>query len=158
FPEVRRVLDRAEAVLADCLERPLGRFVYPGSTFRPETEHAHQEAITRADVAQPAIGAVSLGLTRLLESLGVEPPFPAGHSYGEYVALCAGGAMDEDDLLRVSHRRGAILREKTAEMPGGMVALNTDADTARTILADVVGISVANSNAPQQTVIAGSDD
>ena len=34
FPEVRRVLDRAEATLADRLERPLGRFLYPGSTFR----------------------------------------------------------------------------------------------------------------------------
>ena len=158
FPEVRRVLDRAEATLADRLERPLGRFLYPGSTFRPEMERANQEAITRADVAQPAIGAVSLGLSRLLESLGVEPQFFAGHSYGEYVALCAAGAMDEDDLIRLSHRRGAILREKTALMPGGMAALDTDADTALTILADLDGISVANSNAPHQTVIAGSED
>ena len=130
FPEVGRVLDRAEATLADRLERPLGRFLYPGSTFRPEMERANQEAITRADVAQPAIGAVSLGLSRLLESLGIEPQFFAGHSYGEYVALCAAGAMDEDDLIRLSHRRGAILREKTALMPGGMAALDTDADTA----------------------------
>ncbi len=158
FPEVRRVLDRAEATLADRLERPLGRFLYPGSTFRPEMERANQEAITRADVAQPAIGAVSLGLSRLLESLGVLPQFFAGHSYGEYVALCAAGAMDEDDLIRLSHRRGAILREKTALMPGGMAALDTDADTALTILADLDGISIANSNAPQQTVIAGSED
>ena len=158
FPEVRRVLDRAETTLADRLERPLGRFLYPGSTFHPEMERANQEAITRADVAQPTIGAVSLGLSRLLESLGVEPQFLAGHSYGEYVALCAAGAMDEDDLLRLSHRRGAILREKTAQMPGGMVALDTDADTAETILADLDGITIANSNAPHQTVIAGSED
>ena len=158
FPEVRRVLDRAEATLAGRLERPLGRFLYPGSTFRPEMERANQEAMTRADVAQPAIGAVSLGLSRLLESLGVEPQFLAGHSYGEYVALCAAGAMDEDDLLRLSHRRGAILREKTALMPGGMAALDTDADTAETILADLDGITIANSNAPHQTVIAGRED
>jgi acyl transferase domain-containing protein len=96
--------------------------------------------LTRADVAQPAIGAVSLGLSRLLETLGVEPQFLAGHSYGEYVALCAAGAMDEDELLRLSHRRGAILREKTAFMPGGMAALDTDADTALTIIADLDGI------------------
>ena len=158
FPEVGRVLDRAEATLADRLERPLGRFLYPGSTFRPEMERANQEALTRADVAQPAIGAVSLGLSRLLESLGIEPQFFAGHSYGEYVALCAAGAMDEDDLIRLSHRRGAILREKTALMPGGMAALDTDADTALAILAGLDGICVANSNAPQQTVIAGSED
>ena len=158
FPEVGRVLDRAEATLVGLLERPLGRFLYPGSTFQPEMERANHEAITRADVAQPAIGAVSLGLSRLLESFGVEPEFLAGHSYGEYVALCAAGAMDEDDLLRLSHRRGAILREKTAEMPGGMIALDTDADTAESILADMDGLSIANSNAPHQTVIAGRED
>jgi acyl transferase domain-containing protein/NAD(P)H-dependent flavin oxidoreductase YrpB (nitropropane dioxygenase family)/NAD(P)-dependent dehydrogenase (short-subunit alcohol dehydrogenase family) len=158
FPEVRRVLDRAEAILAGSLERPLGRFLYPGSTFRPEAEHANQEAITRADIAQPAIGAVSLGLSRFLESLGVEPHFLAGHSYGEYVALCAAGAMDEDELFRLSYRRGAILREKTAEMPGGMAALETDAETAESILDGLDGISVANSNAPRQTVIAGPED
>ena len=158
FAEVRTVLDRAEATLAERLERPLGRFIYPGSTFRPEMERANQEAIMRADVAQPAIGAVSLGLSRLLESLGVLPEFFAGHSYGEYVALCAAGAMDEDDLLRLSHRRGAIIREKTALMHGGMAALDTDADTALTIIADMDDISVANSNSPHQTVIAGSED
>jgi len=158
FPEVRRVLDRAETTLADHLERPLGRFLYPGSTFQPEMERANHEAITRTDVAQPAIGAASLGLSRLLESLGVEPQFLAGHSYGEYVALCASGAIDEDDLLRLSHRRGAIIREKTAEMPGGMVVLDTDADAAERLLADLDGITIANSNSPQQTVIAGSED
>jgi malonyl CoA-acyl carrier protein transacylase len=158
FPEVRRVLDRAEAILAGRLERPLGRFLYPGSTFRPEFERVDQEAITRADVAQPAIGAVSIGLSRLLESLGVVPQFFAGHSFGEYVALCAAGAMDEDELLRLSHRRGAILREQTAFMPGGMAAVDTDADTAETIIGDLDGISVANSNAPNQSVIAGRED
>ena len=121
-------------------------------------ERANQDALTRADVAQPAIGAVSLGFSRLLESLGIEPQFFAGHSYGEYVALCAAGAMDEDDLLRLSHRRGAILREKTALMPGGMAALDTDADNAEAIIAGLDGVCVANSNGPKQTVIAGSED
>ena len=60
--------------------------------------------------------------------------------------------------MRLSHRRGAILREKTALMPGGMAAMDTDADTAETIIADLDGISVANSNAPNQTVIAGTED
>ena len=92
------MLDLAETTLADSLERPLGRFLYPGSTFSPEMD----VRITRraADVAQPTIGAISLGLSRLLESLGVEPQFLAGHSYGEYVALCAAGALDEDELIR----------------------------------------------------------
>jgi acyl transferase domain-containing protein/NAD(P)-dependent dehydrogenase (short-subunit alcohol dehydrogenase family) len=158
FPEVRAGIDRAEAVLAGRLDRPLGRLLFPGSAFTPEKERQHREALTRADVAQPALGAVSLGLLRLLESLGVEPEFLAGHSYGEYVALCAAGALDEDDLVRLSHRRGELIRSRTQAMPGGMLALDTDAQTAEALLDGLSGVTVANSNAPAQTVIAGSEE
>ena len=43
---------------------------------------------------------------RLLAALGIEADFFAGHSYGEYAALAAAGALAEDDLIRLSHRRG----------------------------------------------------
>jgi malonyl CoA-acyl carrier protein transacylase/NAD(P)-dependent dehydrogenase (short-subunit alcohol dehydrogenase family) len=158
FPEVREVLDRAELALLGRLERPLGRFLYPGPAFGPERERELREALTRADVAQPAIGAVSLGMLRLLENLGVEPAFLAGHSYGEYVALCAAGAVDADDLLRLSHRRGAVLRAGTAAMPGGMVALDADVPAAEELLAGLEGATAANSNSPTQTVVSGSEE
>jgi acyl transferase domain-containing protein/NAD(P)H-dependent flavin oxidoreductase YrpB (nitropropane dioxygenase family)/NAD(P)-dependent dehydrogenase (short-subunit alcohol dehydrogenase family) len=158
FPEVRAAIDRAEGVLAGRLERPLGGFLYPGSAFTPEKERLQREALTRADVAQPALGAVSLGLLRLLESLGVESQFLAGHSYGEYVALCAAAALDADDLIRLSHRRGDAIRAMTAAMPGGMVALDADARAVADLLADLSGVTVANSNGPAQTVIAGSEE
>jgi acyl transferase domain-containing protein/NAD(P)H-dependent flavin oxidoreductase YrpB (nitropropane dioxygenase family)/NAD(P)-dependent dehydrogenase (short-subunit alcohol dehydrogenase family) len=156
FPEVRAVLDRAERALQGRLDRPLSRYLYPGSGFTPETERRNREALTRADVAQPAVGAVSLGLLRLLELLGIEAQFLGGHSYGEYVALCAAGALDQDDLIRLSHRRGEVIR--TSELAGGMIALDSDAATAEALLADVPGVTVANSNAPSQTVVAGNEE
>jgi acyl transferase domain-containing protein/NAD(P)H-dependent flavin oxidoreductase YrpB (nitropropane dioxygenase family)/NAD(P)-dependent dehydrogenase (short-subunit alcohol dehydrogenase family) len=156
FPEVRAVLDRAEQVLADRLDQPLSRYLYPGSAFSPERERRNREALTRADIAQPALGAVNLALLHLLEVLGVEPQFLGGHSYGEYVALCAAGALDEDDLLLLSHRRGEVIR--TSELPGGMVALDTDRRTAEELLVGLANVSVANSNAPAQTVVAGSEE
>jgi acyl transferase domain-containing protein/NAD(P)H-dependent flavin oxidoreductase YrpB (nitropropane dioxygenase family) len=157
FPEARRVLDRAQRLLAGRLERPLGRFLYPGPAFSPEKEKAQREALTRSDVAQPAIGACSLAILHLLERLGVEPSFLAGHSYGEFTALCAAGALSEDDLLRLSHRRGEVIRDCTHAMPGGMVALDVEESRAAELLTGIEGVGVANSNSPAQTVVAGTE-
>ena len=89
FPEVRQAFDDAEVSLEGRLERPLGKFIFPPSAFTPEQEKQAKEALTRTDVAQPAIGAASLGMFRLLDRLGIQPDLLAGHSYGDYVALCA---------------------------------------------------------------------
>src|SRR5439155_21390989 len=70
----------------------------------------------------------------------------------------AADVLDADDLIRVSHRRGELIRERTREMPGGMLALDTDARTAGELLVGLTGVGVANDNAPAQTVIAGSEE
>ncbi|HVK11641.1 MAG TPA: beta-ketoacyl synthase N-terminal-like domain-containing protein, partial [Gemmataceae bacterium] len=155
FPEVRAVLDEADRTLADALDRPLGKFIYPPSPFDPEHEKANREALQHTEVAQPAVGAVSLGMARLLGSLGVEPDFLAGHSYGEYVALAAAGAMTAADLFRVSHRRGQVIQ--SAAKTGGMVAVDAAAETVEPLLTGVPEAWPANHNSPGQTVIAGTE-
>ena len=157
FAEVRETLDRAEATLAGQLDKPLGRFIYPPSTFGDEQAMDTQRQLARTDVAQPAIGAVSLGMHRLLRNLGVEPDFLAGHSYGEYAALCAANCLAEDDLLRLSHLRGCLIVDATRHSPGAMAAVEADADTAAKLLADFDQISLANLNSPKQTVISGTE-
>ena len=157
FPEVRGAFDRAERSLAGRLERPLGRFIFPPSTFTPEKEQEAREALMRTDVAQPAVGAASLGMMHLLGALGVEPDFLAGHSYGEYVALCAAGAVTEEDLIRLSHQRGRAIVDATAATPGGMAAVEAGAAAVEKLLEGIDGVTVANSNAPNQTVISGTE-
>jgi acyl transferase domain-containing protein/NAD(P)H-dependent flavin oxidoreductase YrpB (nitropropane dioxygenase family)/NAD(P)-dependent dehydrogenase (short-subunit alcohol dehydrogenase family) len=157
FRQARRQLDRAERALTGLLDRPLGKFIYPGSAFSTEKERLNKVELTRADVAQPAIGAVSLALYRLLYELGVEAHFFAGHSYGEYVALCAAGALDEDELIRLSYHRGRTIRARAGAMPGGMVALSGDVHTAGDLLSGIAGVTVANTNSPAQTVVSGDE-
>ena len=48
------------------LDRPLGKFIYPPSPFTPEQEAANRKELQRTEVAQPAVGAASLGMFRLL--------------------------------------------------------------------------------------------
>lgn len=157
FPEVRETIDRADRTLANDLDRPLGRLIYPPSHFTPEQEAANREAIRRTDHAQPALGAVSLGLFKLLSALGIEADLFAGHSYGEFTALAAAGALPEDDLFRVSYRRGKAVRDASVGAPGGMLALDATPDTLAPILKGNAEAWVANHNSPRQTVIAGTE-
>jgi acyl transferase domain-containing protein/NAD(P)H-dependent flavin oxidoreductase YrpB (nitropropane dioxygenase family)/NAD(P)-dependent dehydrogenase (short-subunit alcohol dehydrogenase family)/acyl carrier protein len=157
FPEVREVLDAAEGVLAGKLERPLGRLIYPPSPFTPEQEQAAKEALQRTEVAQPAVGTTSLAMHRLLSLLGVEPNFLAGHSYGEYAALAAAGSIPFADLIRLSHRRGEVIRAASPHMPGGMIAVEAGADAVTKAVAGLTNITVANHNSPKQTVIAADE-
>lgn len=157
FAEVREAFDRAERHLAGRLEKPLGRFIFPPSAFSPEVEQAMKQALTRTEVAQPAVGAADLGMFHLLNRLGLQADFLAGHSYGEYVALCAGGALAEDDLPRLSHRRGQVIADASTATPGSMAAFDAAADVVEKLIAGLDQVSVANKNAPTQTVIAGSE-
>ncbi|MBW3598520.1 MAG: acyltransferase domain-containing protein [Planctomycetes bacterium] len=160
FAEVRQSLDRAAGVLAGKLEKPLGRFIYPASAFDKAGEKQAAANLARTDVAQPALGAASLGMFRLLEKLGLRPDFVAGHSYGEYAALAAAGSLSEADCIRLSHLRGDLIRKSgNAEAGlGGMVAIEADAASVEKLIAGIDGLTLANRNSPKQTVIAGADD
>ncbi len=158
FPEVRAAFDEAERVLWGELERPLGKWIFPPSAFTPEQEQQARQELSRTDVAQPALGAAGIALFRLLAALGIEPDLLAGHSYGDCAALCAAGALSFDDLVRLSHRRGAILRESAGAMPGAMAALEAGPEVVRRLLAGLDGVTAANFNGPTQTVLSGSEE
>jgi malonyl CoA-acyl carrier protein transacylase/NADP-dependent 3-hydroxy acid dehydrogenase YdfG len=157
FGEVRDAIDWAQDNLADRLEKPLGRYMFPPTSFSPEQEQAMKLALMRTEVAQPAVGAADLGMFHLLRRLRLEPDFLAGHSYGEYVALCAAGALAEHDLPRLSHERGKIIVEASSQTPGSMAAFDAPADIVERLVADLAGATVANKNAPRQTVISGTE-
>ncbi len=82
----------------------------------------------------------------------------AGHSYGDYVALCAAGSLGAEELFRLSHERGRIILEATDRMPGAMAAIDADADTVAAALAGMDGVTAANLNSPHQTVISGTEE
>lgn len=166
FPQAREVLDRADAALQGRLEYPLSRFLYPPSAFTAEQEQRQKQELTRTEVAQPAVGAASLALWQVLHgTLGLKPDFLAGHSYGEYVALHAAGVLSEQDLLRLSHRRGAVIHEATGQTAGTMAALEASAAVVTDCLQAgkaahpaLTQVTLANLNSPGQTVISGTEE
>src|SRR5690606_3199665 len=83
--------------------------IYPVPVFT-EAARADQEAALRdTAVAQPALAAMDLGAWRVLEYFGVTADATAGHSFGELVALCAAGVVDEAGLHMLARRRGELM-------------------------------------------------
>lgn len=159
LPGLHHLFERADALLTERLPQPLSRYIYPLPVFSDEERARQQAALNATQVTQPALGVVELAALEVLKGYGLQPDFVAGHSYGEYVALCAAGAIGTDTLFELSELRGRIAAEAARTSPGAMAAVDADgARVAALITQHGLGISVANLNAPDQTVIAGSTE
>jgi [acyl-carrier-protein] S-malonyltransferase len=121
-----------------------------------------EEQLTRTEHAQPALFAVSYALWDVLGSRwDAEIVGAAGHSLGEFTALCAAGAFTFEDGLKVVARRGQAMAEAADARPSGMAALiGADEELAESIARqrreEGGSLQVANINAPGQIVVAGS--
>jgi len=158
FPVARAALDSAEAALADRLPRPLGRYIYPPSTFDDAAERLRAEELAQSNIAQSALAAASLAMLSVLRRMGARPQFFAGHSSGEYVALTAAGCLAPHDLARIAERRGALMAEAGKQSAGAMAAVSASAKQVQDALQSLAGVTLANLNSPTQTVISGSKD
>lgn len=158
FPAVRRMFERADRALGSKLGRPLSRFVFPPPSFTDDEREARQQALTATNVAQPALGVADAALLEALRTLGVEPDVVAGHSYGELVALYAAGALGFDELIAISEARGRLMIEAAEQGLGTMAAVQADEAQTRAVIDSIEGVWIANLNAPNQTVISGTEE
>ncbi len=123
-----------------------------------------EDQLTLTENAQPAIMANAIATLRVLQeeggiSLSDKADFVAGHSLGEYSALCAAGALDLSTTARLLKLRGQAMQAAVPVGVGGMAALlGADIEKAQA-LADAAAqgevCTVANDNDPGQVVISG---
>lgn len=133
------------------------------SLFRIMTE-GPEDQLTLTENAQPAIMAHAIAVLRVLEkeggiTLADKADFVAGHSLGEYTALCAAGAFGLSDTARLLKLRGQSMQAAVPVGVGAMAALlGADIDKA-TALAEAAAegqvCAVANDNDPTQVVLSG---
>ena len=110
FPQMRTALE----LLNETVESPgrsLADFIYPKTAFTDEERRASELELRDTRIAQPALGAVTLGILRILHDFGVRADMAGGHSFGELAALHASGRIDDRSLLRLAERRGALMAE-----------------------------------------------
>lgn len=115
------------------------------------------EDLSQTIYTQPALFTVSVIAAMVAKDKGLEPCVYAGHSAGEYAALCAAGAFSFEDGLKLIAKRAEFMTQCGKNNPGKMAAvLNLDYDKIISILNDVPGVCVAaNINSLVQTVISG---
>jgi len=123
-----------------------------------------EDQLTLTENAQPAIMANAIATLRVLEkeggvTLAAKADYVAGHSLGEYSALCAAGAFDLATTARLLKTRGQAMQAAVPVGVGAMAALlGADIDTAQKLAdtaADGEVCTVANDNDPSQVVISG---
>ncbi len=102
--------------------------------------------------AQPLCFAAEYALARLVMSWGIEPEAMIGYSVGEYVAACLAGVLSLEDALDLVARRAQLI----AELPGGaMLAVPLPEAEVLPLLGETGELSVAATNGPHLTVVAG---
>lgn len=141
------------------VDEALGQHLYRLMTEGPESD------LTLTENAQPAIMANAIAVLRVIEReggvrLSDKADFVAGHSLGEYTALCAAGAFDLSTTARLLKLRGQAMQAAVPVGEGAMAALlGADRDKAQAI-ADAAAegevCTVANDNDPGQVVISGA--
>ncbi|MEM9189991.1 MAG: beta-ketoacyl synthase N-terminal-like domain-containing protein, partial [Myxococcota bacterium] len=146
----------AVADLDEFAGQALHDVVFPRPAFDEAVQAEQAGRLTATEWAQPAIGATSLSLLALLRTLGVAPQAVGGHSFGEIVALHAGGVLSRMDAMRIARRRGELMAA-AAETPGSMTAVSADAERVRALVDGWTDIEVvvANHNSPTQVVLSG---
>ena len=153
FAPAREVLQEVD----DALSQRLSKLMWEG----PESD------LVLTENAQPAIMAASMAVIRVLEregglDLAKHARLVAGHSLGEYTALCAAGAFTLADAARLLKVRGQAMQQAVPVGEGGMSALlGAEIDQAEELAKECAAATggicvVANDNAPGQVVISGT--
>jgi [acyl-carrier-protein] S-malonyltransferase len=149
FAVARQVFEEAD----DALGFSISRLCFEGPA----------EELQLTENTQPAILTTSVAAFRAARENGLpQPQFVAGHSLGEYSALVAAGVLELADAVKTVRARGQYMQQAVPIGTGAMAAviggeLSAIEDACRESRGNQV-CSVANSNSPNQVVIAGNTE
>jgi len=154
--DVFQAADQAFRTARGDKSAPLDGIVFPRGPADTQTRSKQEDALRQTDVAQPAIGAVSLAMARVLAAFGIKPDAVCGHSYGELSALCAAGWIDLESFCRLSAERGRLMAA-AGNGEGAMLAVHAPLEDLDRLVEEMeIDIVVANRNSPNQGVLSGS--
>ena len=157
FPVIAESFVNMDRALENAPDKSVTGAVYPKPTFTDDALKAQEEKLRQGQFIQPAIGAFSMGLFKLLTSMGFKPDITAGHSFGELAALWGAGIMSDEDYCKLAGERGLAM-DSSADADfdaGGMVAVMGDVSNIDELIKPFDKVSVANYNSSQQVVLSG---
>ena len=147
FEIIKKIFKNAD----ELLELPISKIIFEG----PE------EKLNLTENTQPAIFLASYAIfTVAQKEFGInfnKSKFIAGHSLGEYSALCCFGALSFEDTLKILKKRGKSMQDAVPANEGGMLAV---LGKELSIIEEIIkknnhNCFIANDNSPQQIVVSG---
>ncbi|AUX26444.1 hypothetical protein SOCEGT47_070070 [Sorangium cellulosum] len=161
WPAMGRALLSASRVFTEAVEacdaalKPLTGWSVLAVLRGDEGEAA--PSLDRADVVQPALFAMAVGLSAVYRAWGLEPSAVVGHSQGEVPAAYAAGALSLDDAARIVAVRSALVRRLSGA--GAIAAVELPVSEVERRLAPFEGaLSVAVVNTSSSTAVSGDAD
>lgn len=182
------------ALVADKIQSPRTAVIFPGqgsqtvgmlaelAEIYPQIRQTFEQASSAIDIdlweicqdehklamtqyTQPALLTASMAIWRIIEPMMTRQPFYlAGHSLGEYSALCAAGVIDFEEAVQLVHARGKLMQEAVEGVPTAMAAvLGLDDQCVMTLCEqacehiDGAVVNAANFNSPGQVVVSGNE-
>ncbi len=154
FPEAFKILENVNQKIES--SACINDFIYPPPALTARENKKQQERLRVTDIAQPAIGAVSIAMQQILQGFGVQPDATCGHSFGEFSALCAAGWIDPDTFLHLAVTRGRLMAT-AGQISGTMLAVKAPLNELDAMInKSDLDVVLANRNSPRQGVLSGS--
>ncbi len=159
FPQFSGALEEANHLFIEATgKQSLADVLYPIPVFSKTDEKEQESTLRQTQNAQPAIGAVSVGVLNILNHFSVEPTAAIGHSYGELTALSAAGVYNTETLHRLSRIRGELMAAGEGDR-GSMLAVVASYEQVESLLKENnIELIIANHNSPSQVVLSGATD
>jgi len=135
----------------------LKEYLFPPPLYAQD-EKLSEAKLRSTEIAQPAIGAVSLAMAKILMEFGIRPHATCGHSFGELTALCAAGWIDEPTFFDLACARGRYMAEAAEQGgdPGTMFAVKASLDQIEKLIkSEGLDLTIANINSQSQVVVSG---
>ncbi|NOY69506.1 MAG: ACP S-malonyltransferase [Deltaproteobacteria bacterium] len=133
--------------------------IYPQSNDIDKGLKALEAELRSTDIAQPAIGVVSIEMMKILSNFNLKADAAAGHSFGELTALCAAERINEDTFYMLASARGRFMASAGGTDKGKMLAIIAPIEKIEALIEENhIDAILANRNGPSQGVISGTSD
>ncbi|OQY01079.1 MAG: hypothetical protein B6I26_05635 [Desulfobacteraceae bacterium 4572_130] len=168
FPQAMDIFSIAEKCFSKQLKKnnkTLKHYIFPAPEYAQDKKISEQ-MLRNTNIAQPAIGTISIAMEQVLKTFGIKPDMTCGHSFGELCALCSANWITKETFFSLSCARGEYMAQAFSDSnnnlnsedndSGSMVAIKASLKDIKNLIKNKnLDLIIANKNSFNQGVVSG---